>query len=117
MPTARADTNAVVLDNKLYVIGGTKGAEPFAANEQYDPATHRWCTLAQVIQMPLREDGQAPIVGYSEGLLSRNGHPAAEMASGLKTAALAAGGAMAASTGGQAMRLRQSLWKASSGPP
>jgi N-acetylneuraminic acid mutarotase len=46
MPTARADTNAVVLDNQLYVIGGTQGAEPFAANERYDPATDRWRTLA-----------------------------------------------------------------------
>jgi N-acetylneuraminic acid mutarotase len=46
MPTARADTNAVVLDNKLYVIGGTMGAEPFAANEQYDPGTDRWRKLA-----------------------------------------------------------------------
>jgi N-acetylneuraminic acid mutarotase len=45
MPTARADTNAVALDNKLYVIGGTKGAEPFPASEQYDPATDRWRAL------------------------------------------------------------------------
>ena len=29
-----------------YVIGGTKGAEPFAANEQYDPTADRWRTLA-----------------------------------------------------------------------
>jgi N-acetylneuraminic acid mutarotase len=46
MPTARADTNAVVPDGKFYVIGGTKGAEPFAANEQYDPTADRWRTLA-----------------------------------------------------------------------
>src|SRR3979490_494562 len=46
MPTARADTNAVALDNKLYVIGGTKGAEPFGVNEQYDPTADRWRTLA-----------------------------------------------------------------------
>src|SRR5262245_58798675 len=42
MPTARADTNAVVVDNKLYVIGGTKGEAPFGANEEYDPVTDRW---------------------------------------------------------------------------
>jgi N-acetylneuraminic acid mutarotase len=42
MPTARVDTNAVVLDGKIYVIGGTLGKEPFTANEEYDPATDRW---------------------------------------------------------------------------
>src|SRR5712691_10723062 len=42
MPTARVDTNAVVLDGKVYVIGGTLGKEPFTANEEYDPATDRW---------------------------------------------------------------------------
>ena len=46
MPTARVDTAAIVVDGKMYVIGGTLGKDPFTANEVYDPATDTWQTRA-----------------------------------------------------------------------
>ena len=62
MPTARADTNAVVLDGKLYVIGGTTRNESFTANEEYDPATDRWQSYA-AMRTPRHGMGAATVGG------------------------------------------------------
>lgn len=49
MPTSRSYSAAVVVNNKIYVIGGldTVGTS-LAVNEEYDPATDTWTTKANM---------------------------------------------------------------------
>src|SRR5579871_2127708 len=42
MPQARAEVAAVVVDNKLYVLGGNVDNAAVPGNAEYDPATDRW---------------------------------------------------------------------------
>lgn len=61
MPTARTDLASVVLDGKIYVIGGIIGWPPeefYNTIEMYDPETDEWTTL-------IPEDGFIPRWGLS----------------------------------------------------
>ena len=42
MPAARAEVAAVVVGNKLYVLGGNVDNAAVPGNAEYDPATDRW---------------------------------------------------------------------------
>ena len=44
MPTPRAGIGVAVVDNKIYVIGGSYWSNYFGINEMYDPATNTWTT-------------------------------------------------------------------------
>jgi hypothetical protein len=46
MPTPREHLNAVVVGDRVHVIGGRGAAGSTAAHERYDPATDTWTTLA-----------------------------------------------------------------------
>ena len=44
----QASAGVGVLNNKLYVIGGYNGQRAEKTCEVYDPATHRWSTIAKL---------------------------------------------------------------------
>jgi N-acetylneuraminic acid mutarotase len=44
MPTARRDLAAVVLNNRIYAIGGSDGQSTLNLVEVYDPSTNIWST-------------------------------------------------------------------------
>src|SRR4051794_17225547 len=47
MPAPREDIGTVVLDGKIYAIGGTAGRDAqITRNEVYDPATDKWTARA-----------------------------------------------------------------------
>ena len=46
MPTARGSLTAVVVNGRIYAIGGYSEAEYTAVNEEYDPATNTWVIKA-----------------------------------------------------------------------
>ncbi|MEK6543109.1 MAG: kelch repeat-containing protein, partial [Elusimicrobiota bacterium] len=46
MPTARNLAAAAVVDNKIYVIGGSGGSQ--RENQRYDPITDTWATMTQM---------------------------------------------------------------------
>ena len=49
MPTARSNFALVVVNNKIYVIGGYDGTTPYlSTNEEYDLATNTWTTKASM---------------------------------------------------------------------
>jgi len=49
MPTARYNSGVGVVNNRIYVIGGTDGSSNTSnANEEYDPATDSWTTKSPV---------------------------------------------------------------------
>jgi len=42
MPTARSGLGVVVVNGKIYAIGGSDGNRQLDTNEMYDPATNTW---------------------------------------------------------------------------
>jgi N-acetylneuraminic acid mutarotase len=48
MPTARWSLMAVVVNNKIYAIGGGAGSTGLAVNEEYDPASNTWAAKANM---------------------------------------------------------------------
>ncbi|MDR2707999.1 MAG: hypothetical protein LBB87_04565, partial [Nitrososphaerota archaeon] len=50
MPSERKWFGVVVLDDKIYAIGGSKvyGSEHVGTNERYDPKTNMWITLSSI---------------------------------------------------------------------
>jgi RHS repeat-associated protein len=48
MPTSRHGLSVVVVDDKIYAIGGQSGSTYYSAVEEYDPATNQWTTKASM---------------------------------------------------------------------
>lgn len=48
MPVARAYAGCAVLDDKIYVIGGTDGRREFRRVSRYDPQANTWDTVASL---------------------------------------------------------------------
>ena len=46
MPTARSELGVAVVNGKIYVIGGLSGGLPVNVNEEYNPSTNDWSTMA-----------------------------------------------------------------------
>ncbi len=66
MPTAREDlskaSKAIVINNKIYVLGGRILGVNLKNNEMYDPATNTWTIKAQM-----------PTTAYESGIVAVNG--------------------------------------------
>jgi len=58
-PTNRGGGGAVVVGDKIYVIGGGSDQNPVDTNEEYDPVTDTWTTKAP---MPTARNGPAVVV-------------------------------------------------------
>ena len=48
MPTARGDANIGVINNKIYIMGGSGSSGPTALNEAYDPGSNTWQSKANL---------------------------------------------------------------------
>jgi len=46
MPTPRSEIAGVLLNNKMYIIGGFENGYSTSTVEVYDPALDKWSTVA-----------------------------------------------------------------------
>ena len=75
MPTGRTKFAAVVVNNKIYAIGGIGVLSDSSANEEYDPATNSWVTRAS---MPTARHGLAAAV-VNNKIYAIGGHNGAHL--------------------------------------
>jgi N-acetylneuraminic acid mutarotase len=76
MPTKRTEVNGVLLDNKIYIIGGSDEKGPTDLVDVYDPETNSWA-VASPLPMKLDHHAAATYDGkiYVVGGFSSTGSP------------------------------------------